>query len=136
LNPLPVVFLTGDGDIPSSVAAMRLGAEDFLLKTAPKEDLLAAIERALERDAEEREVRARAEDASARLQELSAREREILRRLLRGWMNKQIATELGITERSVKRHRSSLMRKLQTRSVAELTRFALNAGVSLEREAE
>ena len=135
-NPMPIVFLTAHGDIPSSVAAMRSGAEDYLVKTVTKERLLAAIERALQRNANERTARARTHDARARLDSLTDREREVMRHVLLGRLNKQTATALGITERSVKRHRASLMRKLEINSIAELTRFALEAGMNLEREAE
>ena len=122
-NPLPVVFLTGQGDIPTSVKAMRRGAEDFLTKTAPKEELLAAIERALARDAREREMR-------SRFERLTPREREVMAHVMRGQLNKQIAAELGIDERSVKRHRTSLMGKVGVRSVAELVRLATDAGLA------
>jgi FixJ family two-component response regulator len=122
--PLPVVFLTGRGDIPSTVRAMRSGAEDFLTKTAPKEALIDAIERALRRDAHERRDRVRRHELQARFERLSPREREVLMHVLRGRLNKQIAADLGIDERSVKRHRTSLMAKLEVRSVAELARLA------------
>jgi FixJ family two-component response regulator len=122
-DPLPVVFLTGRGDIPATVQAMRRGAEDFLTKTAPKEELLAAIERALVRDARERERR-------SRFERLTPREREVLAHVLRGQLNKQIAAELGIDERSVKRHRTSLMGKVGVKSVAELARLATEAGIA------
>jgi len=122
--PLPVVFLTGRGDIPSSVRAMRGGAEDFLTKTAPKEALLAAIERALGRDARERSDRARRQELRARFDRLTPREREVLMHVLRGRLNKQIAADLGIDERSVKRHRTSLTSKIEVGSVAELARLA------------
>jgi FixJ family two-component response regulator len=126
--PLPVVFLTGRGDIPTSVRAMRSGAEDFLTKTAPKQALLAAIERALARDARERSDRARRQELQARFERLTPREREVLTQVLRGRLNKQIAADLGIDERSVKRHRTSLMSKIEVRSVAELARLAAEAG--------
>ncbi len=126
--PLPVVFLTGRGDIPTSVRAMRSGAEDFLTKTAPKEALLAAIERALARDARERGDRERRQELRARFERLTPREREVLAQVLRGRLNKQIAADLGIDERSVKRHRTSLMAKIEVRSVAELARLAAEAG--------
>lgn len=122
--PLPVVFLTGHGDIPATVQAMRSGAEDFLTKTAPKEALLAAIERALQRDAHERSNRARRQALQARFDRLTPREREVLMHVLRGRLNKQIAADLRIDERSVKRHRTSLMSKLEVGSVAELARLA------------
>ncbi len=127
-NPLPIVFLTGHGDIPTSVAAMRGGAEDFLVKTAPKEELLAAVDRALARDAREREDRARRRELLARFERLTPREREVLTHVLRGRMNKHIAADLGIAERSVKRHRTSLMGKLDVNSVAELARLSAEVG--------
>jgi len=122
--PLPVVFLTGRGDIPASVRAMRSGAEDFLIKTAPKDELIAAIERALERDVRERNDRARRQELQARFARLTQREREVLMHVLRGRLNKQIAADLHIDERSVKRHRTSLISKIEVRSVAELARLA------------
>jgi len=123
-NPLPIVFLTGHGDIPTSVQAMRRGAEDFLIKTASKEDLLAAIERALARDKSERKVRLRQHDLLQRFAKLTPRENEVLAHVLRGRLNKQIAADLDIDERSVKRHRTSLMAKLNAQSVVELTQLA------------
>jgi RNA polymerase sigma factor (sigma-70 family) len=128
-NPLPVVFLSGQGDIPSSVAAMRAGAEDFLVKTAPKAVVIAAIERALARDAHEREARARRQALQSRFDKLTPRERQVLSEVLKGRMNKQIAAELDIDERSVKRHRTNLMRKLEVKSVAELTQLSIEAEV-------
>ena len=116
-NPLPVLFLTGHGDIPTSVHAMRQGAEDFLTKRAPKEQLLDAVKRALERDAREREQRARLRELRARFDALPPREHEVLAHVLTGQLNKQIAGDLGIDERSVKRHRTSIMAKLQVQSV-------------------
>jgi FixJ family two-component response regulator len=123
-NPLPVIFLTGHGDIPTSVQAMRRGAEDFLTKTAGKEELLAAIERALARDARERDARVRQRDLLSRFARLTMRENEVLAHVLRGQLNKQIAADLGIDERSVKRHRSNLMKKLNVKSVVELTQLS------------
>jgi two-component system response regulator FixJ len=127
-DPLPIVFLTGHGDIPASVMAMRRGAEDFLTKTAPREQLLEAIRRALARDARERRARAHRSGLQGRFAALTPREREVLAQVLRGRLNKQIAADLGIDERSVKRHRTSLMAKLQVRSVAELAQLAAEAG--------
>jgi FixJ family two-component response regulator len=128
-NPLPIVFLTGQGDIPTSVKAMRRGAEDFLTKLSPKEDLLSAVKRALEREVRERKVRIRSRDLCGRFAVLTPREREVLTHVLRGELNKQIAADLKIDERSVKRHRTSLMGKLQVTSVAELVQLAGEAGV-------
>jgi FixJ family two-component response regulator len=108
---------------------MRHGAEDFLTKRAPKAELLAAVQRALERDARERETRVRRNEVLARFGTLTPREREVLMHVLRGEMNKQIAGDLRIDERSVKRHRTSLMGKLKVQSVAELAHLAHEAGV-------
>jgi len=123
-NPLPIIFLTGHGDIPTSVTAMRRGAEDFLQKTANKEVILAAIERALVRDVEERQRRMRQHELLSRFSALTPRENEVLAHVLCGQLNKQIASNLGIDERSVKRHRTSLMAKLKVNSVVELTKLA------------
>ena len=131
-NPLPIVFLTGQGDIPSSVKAMRHGAEDFLTKCAPREELLAAVERALARDVRDREERTRRRELRARFDKLTPREREVLSHVLRGQLNKQIAADLGVAERSVKRHRTSLMGKLEVESVAQLAQLAAEAGMGGE----
>jgi len=125
---LPVIFLSGQGDIPTTVRAMRHGAEDFLTKTAPKADVLEAVGRALARDARQREERARLQALRARLDLLTAREREVLQHVVRGRLNKQIAAELRIHERTVKLHRTAITTKLQVRSVAELTQLVQDAG--------
>ena len=132
-DPMPVVFLTGHGDIPTSVRAMRQGAEDFLTKRAPQADLLAAVKRALARDALSREQRARLRELRAPFVTLTPREHEVLAHVLTGQMNKQIAADLGIDERSVKRHRTSLMTKLQVQSVAELTHLVDEAGLQFSQ---
>jgi two-component system response regulator FixJ len=131
-NPLPILFLTGHGDIPSSVRAMRGGAEDFLVKSAPKALLLGAIRRAVARDARERKTRVQRREAKERIGALTEREREVFGHVIRGRLNKQIADDLGITERTVKCHRQSITTKLGVPSVAELTRLALQAGVLAE----
>jgi FixJ family two-component response regulator len=128
-NPLPVVFLTGQGDIPATVSAMKSGAEDFLTKRAPKRVLLEAVERALERGQRERQARARRRELLLRFEELSQRELQVLQHVVKGEMNKEIATELAINERTVKLHRTNLTRKLNVNSVAELTRLADEAGI-------
>ncbi len=125
--PMPVVFLTGHGDIPTSVRAMRHGAEDFLTKRAPKEQLLAAVQRALERGARDSTQQLRRRELRERLDRLTPREREVLDLVVRGKMNKEIAEELAIHERTVKLHRTSITSKLQVHSVAELTRLVLEA---------
>jgi FixJ family two-component response regulator len=126
-NPLPVLFLTGHGDIPTSVRAMRLGAEDFLTKRAPREALLDAVDRALARDARERAARERGQAARARFDTLTGREREVLEHVLRGQLNKQIAGDLGIHERTVKLHRTAITNKVGVQSVAELTQLWMEA---------
>jgi two-component system response regulator FixJ len=123
-NPLPVIFLSGQGDIPKTVSAMRSGAEDFLTKRAPKEEVLAAIERAFERETLERQQRGRLRDLRHRFHDLSVRELEVLSHVVQGKMNKEIAAGLNINERTVKLHRTNLTRKLKVQSVAELTRLA------------
>ena len=128
-NPLPVVFLTGHGDIPTSVQVMRQGAEDFLVKTAPKEAIIAAIERALARDCEDRKTRAYRLELQQRCERLTPREHEVLLHVLRGQRNKSIADDMNIDERSVKRHRTKLMAKLDVGSVPELVQFAIAAGL-------
>ncbi|MGP0099231.1 MAG: response regulator transcription factor [Terriglobales bacterium] len=128
-NPVPILFLTGHGDIPSSVVAMRSGAEDFLEKRAPKEKLLDAVRRALARDAQEREERTRQRELRARFDILTKREFEVLAHVVQGRLNKQIAGDLGIHERTVKLHRTAITTKLGVQSVAELTRLTDEAGI-------
>lgn len=120
---LPIVFLTGNADIPTTVTAMRQGAVDFLEKTAPKEKLIEAVNRALERDMSGRAERSQRQELKDSLSRLSAREREVLALVVQGRMNKEIAAELGIHERTVKLHRTSITTKLAVQSVAELTRL-------------
>jgi len=121
-NPLPIIFLTGHGDIPTSVRAMREGAEDFLTKPVKKDALFPAIERALARDARERIERALRREVSARYETLTAREREVMALVVAGNLNKQIASDLGTVERTVKAHRAQVMEKMQVTSVADLVR--------------
>jgi FixJ family two-component response regulator len=126
-NPLPVVFLTGHGDVPATVRAMKGGAEDFLTKNAPKEELLAAVERALERNARNRLENAELCEKREVFGILTERETQILQLVLQGLLNKQIAAELGIHERTVKLHRTNLTTKLGVHSVAELSRLVQDA---------
>jgi FixJ family two-component response regulator len=118
---LPFVFLTGAADVPSAVSAMHQGAVDFLEKSAPRAALLAALTRALERERAAHVARAQRSQLRERLAMLTERERTVLTLVVRGRMNKQIAGELGIHERTVKLHRTAITHKLQVRSVAELT---------------
>jgi len=128
-RPLPVIFLSGHADVGASVVAVRAGAEDYLLKTAPASELLATIERALERGRTERIVEDHLQLLRDRFRELTPRESEVLWRVLRGHSNKRIAQGMGITERSVKRHRTSIVRKLDVGSTAELVRMADEIGL-------
>lgn len=121
---LPVVFLTGHGDVASTVQAMKSGAVDFLTKPVEREILLDAIRRALERDARDRATRAEAAELEARWANLTNRERGVVELVVGGRINKQIAQELGIAERTVKLHRSEAMAKLGVASAAELGRLA------------
>jgi FixJ family two-component response regulator len=118
---MPFVFLTGDADVPSAVSALKHGAVDFLDKRAPREALLGAIRGALERDLQARCARSRQEQLHRRFDALSEREHEVLAMVVQGRMNKQIAADLAIHERTVKLHRTSITGKLGVRSVAELT---------------
>ncbi len=124
-HTLPVIFLTGQGDIPTTVQAMRRGAEDFLTKRAPKQELLEAINRAIDRDARERKGRTRQDALRASFTTLTPREYEVLQHVMLGKMNKHIAYDLGIHERTVKLHRSSITTKLNVHSTAELTKLWL-----------
>ena len=128
-NSLPVIFLSGHGDIPTTVQAMRGGADDFLTKHAPKEDLVAAVRRALVHDEQSRAERARLQALRQPFELLTDREREVLRHVVQGQLNKQIAADLGIHERTVKLHRTHLTTKLKVHSVAELTRLVQEAGI-------
>jgi FixJ family two-component response regulator len=127
---VPVVFLTGHGDVPASVRAMKQGAADFLEKPVRPERLTEAIRSAIAIDAARRLVRVRSEQARARLAVLTSREREIFDLLVRGHLSKEIGWQLGITERTVKFHRGRIVEKLDGASLAELVRLAEQAADS------
>jgi FixJ family two-component response regulator len=131
-NPLPVVFLSAHGDIPTSVRAIKRGAEDFLTKPFKREELVEAVERALARDRASREAVARKAARQARLDTLTPREREVLGYVIRGRLNKQVAADLGTTERTIKAHRAAIAEKLGLRSAAEMATFC--NGLDLGRE--
>ncbi|MGO4391690.1 response regulator transcription factor [Variovorax sp. M-6] len=120
---LPVVFLTGQGDVPTCAQSMKKGAVDFLLKPVDDELLLEALGRALERHAAQREREAQRRSVQTQLDRLSPRERQVLDGVLRGRLNKQIAGDMGIAEKTVKVHRARVMEKMGVRSVAELVRL-------------
>lgn len=126
----PVIFLTGKGDIPTSVRAMRAGAVDFLTKPVSVQDLVAAIERAKEADSQSRQTQAELTSIERRIATLTPREREVLTHIVAGRLNKQIAYDLGTVEKTIKFHRGSIMRKLGVRMVADLVRLAEKVGIS------
>ena len=125
----PVIFITGVGDIPVSVRAMKAGAIDFLTKPVKSRDLLAAVAVAAEKEARTRELRNELASLNDRLSKLTPREREVLTHVVAGQLNKQIAADLGIVEKTIKLHRSRMMHKLGVRTVAELVRIAERAGI-------
>jgi FixJ family two-component response regulator len=121
---IPIIFVTGHGDIPMSVQAMKAGAVEFLTKPFRDQALLDAIRQAIGRDQVARQQQARNADLRRRYESLSPREREVFRSVVSGMLNKQIADELGATERTVKFHRGNIMRKMRVNSLAELVRLA------------
>jgi FixJ family two-component response regulator len=121
---LPIIFITGHGDIPMTVQAMKGGAIDFLTKPFRDQDLLDAIQLGLEKDRSRRKKETALGDLRARFETLSPREREIMVHVVRGRLSKQIAADLDISETTVKVHRSNLTRKMKARSLSELTRMA------------
>ncbi len=121
---LPIVFITGHGDIPSTVRAMKAGAVEFLTKPFEPHELLAGVADALRRSASERETEATRGVAAARHAALTPREREVMAHVVAGRLNKQIAAALGLSEGTVKLHRGNVMRKMEAESVADLVRAA------------
>ena len=125
----PIVFLTGHGNIPASVQAMKAGAIEFLTKPVDEEDLLKAIQEAIEHDRRTRQQHADMRDLRDRYKLLTAREQEVMRQVVSGLLNKQIAAELRITEVTVKFHRGHIMRKMRADSLADLVRMAESLGI-------
>ncbi len=125
-----IVFLTGHGDVPTCAGAMKAGAVDFLTKPVEDEELLGAVTRALERSSEIRKVRAERAAVRGRLDALTPREFEVMQHVIAGFLNKQIADELGTAEKTIKIHRGRVMEKMGVHSVAELVRVAQAAGIA------
>lgn len=126
---LPIIFLTGRGDIPSSVRAMKGGAVDFLTKPVDDNDLLDAVRRAIDLDLETRRAQDEIADVGERLATLTPREREVMIHVVAGRLNKQIAADLGTVEKTIKVHRARVMTKMKVGSLAELVRIAERAGI-------
>ena len=128
-SEIPIIFITGHGDIPMTVQAMKAGAVEFLTKPFRDQDLLDAIQQALERDRHAREQRAKVEALRSRYRSLTPREREVIALVVAGLLNKQIAGELGTSEAAVKVHRQHVMEKMGAGSLADLVRLAARLGI-------
>ena len=128
-TPVPIVFITGHGDIPMSVQAMKAGAVEFLTKPFRDQQLLDAIQQAIERDRVERRRRTEVVELRRRFESLTPREREVMEHVIAGKLNKQIAFDLGVSEKMVKVHRGRVMEKMRAGSLAELVRLADEGGV-------
>ena len=126
---IPIIFITGHGDIPMSVRAMKAGAVEFLTKPFRDQDLLDAIQQALERDRKARDQRTEIEELRSRFASLTPREREVMVRVVAGLLNKQIGAELGSSETTVKIHRHQVMEKMGAGSLPELVRMADRLGI-------
>jgi FixJ family two-component response regulator len=126
---IPIVFLTGHGDIPASVQAMKAGALEFLTKPVDEQDLLRAIQEAIDHDRRTRQQHAEIHDLRSRHDSLTAREREVMQQVISGLLNKQVAAEMNITEFTVKIHRGKVMRKMRADSLADLVRMAESLGI-------
>jgi len=129
---LPIVFITGHGDIPMTVEAMKAGAVGFLTKPLRNQDLLDAVKESISIDREARQRRDDIAELRTRYESLTAREREVFALVVTGSLNKQIALELGTTERTVKAHRGQMVQKMQADSVADLVRMADKLGISAQ----
>ncbi len=126
---VPVIFLSGHADVPMTVKAMKRGAFDFLQKTADDEELLAAVENALNKSREIKIRKDEIDSAREKIVKLSPRELEVFRKVIRGALNKQIAAELGVVEQTIKFHRGSITQKIGMDSVADFVRLAATAGI-------
>ncbi len=126
---IPIVFLTGHGNIPASVQAMKAGAVEFLTKPFDEEELLRAVQEAVERDRRTRQQHAELRELRGRYESLTAREQQVMQQVVSGLLNKQIAAELKITEFTVKIHRGRVMRKMRADSLVDLVRMAESLGI-------
>jgi FixJ family two-component response regulator len=127
---LPIVFITGRGDIPMSVRAMKAGAVDFLTKPFDNKDLLTIVRKAVDQHAQTLKAEAAQEEIRRRYDVLSPREREVMAQVITGMVNKQTANKLGVTEKTVKAHRARVMQKMRARSVPDLVRMADHCPIS------
>jgi FixJ family two-component response regulator len=131
---IPIIFVTGHGDVPMSVQAMKAGAVEFLTKPFRDQDLLDAIWQALERDLAARQQRAKMADLQRRHDSLTACERKVMTLVVSGLLNKQIAAELGVSEKTIKVHRGHAMKKMRAESLAELVRMAERMGINSPKD--
>ena len=129
-EPLPVIFLSGQADVPASVNAMKRGAADFLTKPVERDALVTAVRSALKRAAAARLVDREVAEIRERLQSLTPRQYEVFQHVISGKLNKQTAADIGAAEKTVKAHRARMMEKMKVESVAELVRFAERLGIS------
>jgi RNA polymerase sigma factor (sigma-70 family) len=123
-NEIPIIFITGHGDIPMTVKAMKAGAVEFLTKPFREQDMLDAVRAALDRDRRRQEFQMQMQSLRSRYDELSGREQQVMSLVCAGLMNKQIAAQIGVSEVTVKVHRHNVMKKLDARSLADLVRMA------------